>query len=224
MAVSAAYLRSHAKANASPAPAAGPGTRAIVGFGIRHSFPLVARWFSRWRWMRASSDGPGRSPRSSAEAAMLFTSPPAQKAPPAPVFTWTGFYIGAHVGGGWARTDWTDPAGPPFDLGSHTATGWLGGFQVGGRVEAHDTRAAAADVRLDHDRESQPVGGGQDLRDVVDDAAFRVGQLEGFQERQLAGLRRFMREGRQAVDDRHAGLVAGDEVAHDERAHGLPPR
>src|SRR5712691_2318869 len=60
---------------------------AIVGLGMLHRRPLVARWFSRWRWMRASSDRPAPSPRSCGEAAMLLTSPPAQKAPPAPVST-----------------------------------------------------------------------------------------------------------------------------------------
>src|SRR5215475_13336947 len=37
--------------------------------------------------MRASSDGPAPFPRSAEMAAMLLTSPPAQKAPPAPVST-----------------------------------------------------------------------------------------------------------------------------------------
>src|SRR5215475_1921770 len=60
---------------------------AIVGLGMLHRRPLVARWFSRWRWMRASSDGPAPFPRSADMAAMLLTSPPAQKAPPAPVST-----------------------------------------------------------------------------------------------------------------------------------------
>src|SRR5580704_261015 len=60
---------------------------AIVGLGMLHRRPLVARWFSRWRWMRASSDRPGPSPRSAGCAAMFLTSPPAQKAPPAPVST-----------------------------------------------------------------------------------------------------------------------------------------
>src|SRR6516164_1569612 len=60
---------------------------AIVGLGMLHRRPLVARWFSRWRWIRASSDGPAPFPRSAGGAAMLLTSPPAQKAPPAPVST-----------------------------------------------------------------------------------------------------------------------------------------
>src|SRR5262249_40406979 len=84
----------------APAAPAGPGRRAtagagrpragappmaaIVGLGILHRRPLVARWFSRWRWMRASNDGPAPFPRSAGEAAMSLTSPPAQKARPAP--------------------------------------------------------------------------------------------------------------------------------------------
>src|SRR5690349_16838239 len=57
---------------------------AMVGLGMLHSRPLVARWLSRWRWMAASRLAPfpwaGR-------AAMLLTSPPALKAPAAPVRT-----------------------------------------------------------------------------------------------------------------------------------------
>lgn len=59
------------------------------------------------------------------------------KAPPiasAPVYTWTGCYIGGNVGGGWAHTSFTE--GPNSGVvgasdGSHTASGWLGGGQVG---------------------------------------------------------------------------------------------
>jgi outer membrane immunogenic protein len=62
---------------------------------------------------------------------------------PAPVWTWTGFYIGAHVGAGWGETESTltginvgPPAGPlaatfavPFNQNSRS--GFLGGVQAG---------------------------------------------------------------------------------------------
>jgi outer membrane immunogenic protein len=56
---------------------------------------------------------------------------PVMKAPPipAPIYTWTGCYIGGNVG--WARTETrvTDLDG--FDEGRHTADGIVGGGQVG---------------------------------------------------------------------------------------------
>src|SRR5690242_13914408 len=58
---------------------------------------------------------------------------PVKARPPAVVvaYSWTGLYVGGHVGYGWADKDWSDPLGPPFAIGSHTATGWLAGAQVG---------------------------------------------------------------------------------------------
>ena len=53
---------------------------------------------------------------------------PVYKAQPTPVaFSWTGFYIGAHVGAGWGTKEWN-----PDDVeGSYTINGFLGGGQIG---------------------------------------------------------------------------------------------
>jgi outer membrane immunogenic protein len=61
-----------------------------------------------------------------------YTPPP----PPVPVFTWTGCYVGGNVGGGWASKSANDVAGAVTgvagaDLGTHTASGVIGGGQVG---------------------------------------------------------------------------------------------
>ena len=59
-------------------------------------------------------------------------SRPVYKAPPAgalPVtYDWTGFYVGGHVGYGWADKDWRDAFGLNV---SNKADGFLGGGQVG---------------------------------------------------------------------------------------------
>jgi outer membrane immunogenic protein len=73
-----------------------------------------------------------------AMAADLPARGPVYKAAP-PVmtyFSWTGCYVGGHVGGVWSQRDWSVGAGDPFFLpgqafGSHDANGWLGGAQVG---------------------------------------------------------------------------------------------
>jgi outer membrane immunogenic protein len=45
------------------------------------------------------------------------------------LFTWTGCYVGGNAGGLWARTEWHDDVFG--DFGTGTASGGLGGLQVG---------------------------------------------------------------------------------------------
>jgi outer membrane immunogenic protein len=56
---------------------------------------------------------------------------PVYRAPPVavPLFTWTGCYVGGNVGGLWASSDWND--GVFGDFGSGTASGAVGGAQIG---------------------------------------------------------------------------------------------
>lgn len=53
----------------------------------------------------------------------------------APYYNWSGFYIGGHVGGGWASTVTTDPKGtafaPPGGNVNVSGSGFLGGGQFG---------------------------------------------------------------------------------------------
>jgi outer membrane immunogenic protein len=47
----------------------------------------------------------------------------------APLFTWTGCYVGGNVGGVWTMSDWNDVI--LGDFGSNSATGAVGGLQAG---------------------------------------------------------------------------------------------
>jgi outer membrane immunogenic protein len=73
----------------------------------------------------------------SAMSADLRVLPVLKGAPPPQVyFSWTGCYIGGHIGGLWAEKDWIvrDPDFPEFfgqSDGTHDAEGFLGGVQAG---------------------------------------------------------------------------------------------
>jgi outer membrane immunogenic protein len=52
--------------------------------------------------------------------------------PPAPMFTWTGFYIGLNAGGKWASLDQQITSGATvFTLNDNNASSWIAGGQVG---------------------------------------------------------------------------------------------
>jgi outer membrane immunogenic protein len=74
----------------------------------------------------------------SAAAADLPVPPaPAPTAPvayaPAAVYSWTGFYIGGHVGAGFANSSWSDPLSGGNN--SFNNAGFLGGGQVGANYQ-----------------------------------------------------------------------------------------
>lgn len=54
------------------------------------------------------------------------------KAPPAPIYGWTGCYIGGNGGGAWQHNHTVDiTAAPPLDTGTDNASGVVGGGQIG---------------------------------------------------------------------------------------------
>lgn len=76
--------------------------------------------------------------RSAAAADLPLAPAPVAVAPvasaPGAIFSWTGFYIGGHVGGGFDRSSWSDP----FTGANNTFTsgaGFLGGAQAGANLQ-----------------------------------------------------------------------------------------
>jgi outer membrane immunogenic protein len=75
---------------------------------------------------------------------------------PAPVFTWTGCYVGGHVGGGWGEKTVSAPALAPGISVTGDTSGFLGGgqvgcnFQVGGNwVIGFEGEGSAANIEGD---------------------------------------------------------------------------
>jgi len=72
-----------------------------------------------------------------AQAADLLTKAPVLKAPAGAPFSWTGFYIGGHAGGGWGDKKWSDWFDPINEIStvapdaSYHVNGPLAGGQIG---------------------------------------------------------------------------------------------
>ncbi len=56
----------------------------------------------------------------------------------APAFSWTGFYLGAHAGFGWASARYTDFTAGVLGTGSTTANVLFGGIQAGYNWQIHN--------------------------------------------------------------------------------------
>lgn len=62
--------------------------------------------------------------------------PQAVKAPPPPIFNWSGFYVGAHAGYGWGSSQFEAPAAA---TGAFDTDGWLFGGLVGVNYQTGQT-------------------------------------------------------------------------------------
>lgn len=68
-------------------------------------------------------------------------SPMSAKAPavvPAPIFSWTGFYVGAFGGGGWNTWTGSDPTNPAGGTSSVNGSGGIAGGQIGGNYQINN--------------------------------------------------------------------------------------
>src|SRR5690348_6493063 len=81
------------------------------------------------------------NPASAADVALprVTKERPIQSPSPAPVFSWTGFYIGGNLGYGWSHHDFSNSINATlgnvqrsaFNSGSDNGHGILGGGQIG---------------------------------------------------------------------------------------------
>jgi outer membrane immunogenic protein len=105
------------------------------------------------------------------------------KAPVAVVYSWTGFYIGGHVGGGWSAFKGMDPAVPGDPWTSVNTSGVLAGgqlgfnYQIGSVVLGAEGSYAWSNIRVS---DGGPFAGGGALtvtlkNDYVATAAGRIG-------------------------------------------------
>ena len=83
---------------------------------------------------------------------------------PVPIYNWSGFYIGGHVGGLWGDKDWADFTVPPITAdGGHDISGFLAGGQVGFNWQAgawvFGIEAQASWTNADGSHSSGALGG-----------------------------------------------------------------
>jgi outer membrane immunogenic protein len=80
-------------------------------------------------------------------AADLPVKAPVYRAAPAPMFDWSGFYIGANVGYGWGSSDSSINVGTTF-TGDTSPTGWIYGGHFGALKQFSNNWVLGAQVTL----------------------------------------------------------------------------
>lgn len=116
-----------------------------------------------------------------AGAADLPARAPIYQPPPVFLYNWSGFYIGAHAGGGWGRKHWVDTTFAPLDEGSHDVSGALAGgqigfnFQAGAWVFGLEGQASWADLTGEHVSLAFPTDRDRTRVDALGTVAGRVG-------------------------------------------------
>jgi len=70
-----------------------------------------------------------------AGAADLGAVPVKAPPPPLPMFSWTGFYVGANIGAAWANNDWTDTFFQTNFANGNNGGVFIGGGQIGGNYQ-----------------------------------------------------------------------------------------
>ena len=92
-----------------------------------------ARHWRRKSWTRTKSSDRRSKGAVKESAAELKRAIPAYQ-PPAPNYDWTGFYVGAHVGGSWFKSNGSTintATGAPFAGANSNTARWGGGVQLG---------------------------------------------------------------------------------------------
>jgi outer membrane immunogenic protein len=119
-------------------------------------------------------------------------SPPTRKAPPPPVFTWTGCYVGVHAGGDFGQSKWTDPTGTTDNFYAASAVAMntarvIGGGQAGCNYQMSNSFVVGVEAEIwGSDLEGsrsigfgapipQPIAQFKTWSDAAGDVALRAG-------------------------------------------------
>ena len=138
-----------------------------------------------------------------------------EEAPYVRPFSWTGLYVGAHVGYGWSDVDWSEAGG--FS-GTHDGDGWVAGGQIG-----YNFQTGRFVYGVEADISSSGIDGGNDCCghsvDWLASVRARAG-ITGFDNRTLF----YVTGGAAWADveyssigdhsDTHFGWVAGAGIEH----------
>jgi opacity protein-like surface antigen len=119
-----------------------------------------------------------------AKAAMPVKAPRAA----AVVWSWSGFYLGGHLGYGWGRNPFSDPEGGGIILTDIDSNGFVGGFQAGANwqsgawVGGLEIDLSGTDIKGSTSRSAPTEGGTRtvtltDKFDLLGSARARLGYL-----------------------------------------------